>query len=136
LYKTHELSGLDTSFSHAFPCVSPVKKLFPNFSIIHVGFIDQIFSRGVAAKSSRRNSHKIKSPLTFRFSQRAFLGTQTFKRLVFIYPVELSNLVSSQPSFLIESADSQEEGQEEHPEHEVGRRPEILVDPEADVEEH
>jgi len=57
------------------------------------------------------------------------------KRRVFIYPVELSNLISSQPRFLIEPADSQEEGQEEHPEHEVGRCPEILINLEADVEE-
>ena len=50
--------------------------------------------------------------------------------------VELSNLFSSQPGLLIEPADGQEEGQEEHSEHEVGRCSEILVDPEADVEEH
>ena len=70
-------------------------------------------------------------------SSEGFLkGHRLSKDSVFIYPVELSNLVSSQPSFLIQSADGQEEGQEEHPEHEVGGCPEILVDPEADVEEH
>jgi hypothetical protein len=65
-----------------------------------------------------------------------FQGTQTFKRRAFICQVELSNLFSSQPGFLIEPANDQEEGQEEHPEHEVGGRPKILVDPEADLEEH
>ena len=62
-------------------------------------------------------------------------GHRLSKDSVFIYPVELSNLFSSQPGLLIEPADGQEEGQKEHPEHEVGSCPEILVDPETDVEE-
>ena len=70
-------------------------------------------------------------------SSEGFLrGHRLSKDSVFIYPEELSNLFSSQPGFLIEPANCQEEGQEEHPEHEVGGSPEILVDPEADVEEH
>jgi len=81
-------------------------------------------------------SRKSKAPWRTGFVRGLFKGTQTFKRHVFIYPVELSNLFSSQPGFLIEPANCQEEGQEEHPEHEVGGCPEILVDPEADVEEH
>jgi len=46
-----------------------------------------------------------------------------------------SNLFSFQPGLLIETTDGEEEGQEEHPEHEVGGRPEVLVDLEAEVEE-
>jgi len=81
-------------------------------------------------------SQKTKALWRTGFIRGPFKGTQTFKKRVFIYLEKLSNFFSSQPSFLIEPADSQEEGQEEHPEHEVGGRPEILVDPEADVEEH
>ena len=70
-------------------------------------------------------------------SSEGFLkGHRLSKDGVFICPEELSNLFSSKPGFLIEPANCQEEGQEEHPEHEVGGCPEILVDPEADVEEH
>jgi len=70
-------------------------------------------------------------------SSEGFLkGHRLSKDSVFIYSEELSNLFSSQPGLLIEPANCQEEGQEEHPEHEVGGCSEILVDPEADVEEH
>jgi len=68
-------------------------------------------------------------------SSEGFKGTQSFKRRLFIFPVESLNLVSSQPGFLIEPTDGQEKGQEEHPEHEVGRRPEILINLESQIQE-
>ena len=46
-----------------------------------------------------------------------------------------SNLFSLQPGLLVETTDGEEEGQEKHPEHEVGGRAEVLVDLEAQVEE-
>jgi len=46
-----------------------------------------------------------------------------------------SHLFPFQPGLLVEPADGEEEGQEEHPEHEVGGRAEVLVDLEAQVEE-
>ena len=86
--------------------------------------------------SSMEFSGKAKPPDEPVSSEGFLKGHRLSKDSVFIYSEELSNLFSSQPGFLIQSPDGQEEGQKEHPEHEVGGCPEILVDPEADVEEH
>jgi hypothetical protein len=69
-------------------------------------------------------------------SSEGFLeGHRLSKDSVFIYPVELSNLISSHPSLLIESADGGHNRQEEQTEHEIGCRAQPLIQQMSKVEE-